>query len=126
MTRDAPDVLDAVVWEALKARADAPPALPRDALWLADMQIGSIEPALAAAMRAATLPIAADASGWRIAAAPDADAALARIAHWLQREGLGSTWRNELLAVTDTAGASRARIERAAVRPLGIVATSPR
>jgi 8-oxo-dGTP pyrophosphatase MutT (NUDIX family) len=120
VTRDAPDALNAAAWQALKARADAPPARPRDALWLADAQIGSIEPALAAAMRAAALPIAADAAGWRIAAAPDADAALARIAHWLHREGLGSTWRDELLAVTDTAGTLRARIERAAVRPLGI------
>lgn len=120
MTRDAPDALDAAAWQALKARADAPPARLRDALWLADAQIGSIEPALAAAMRAAALPITADAAGWRIAAAPDADAALARIAHWLQREGLGSTWRDELLAVTDPAGTSCARIERAAVRPLGI------
>ncbi|MES3015007.1 MAG: NUDIX domain-containing protein [Pseudomonadota bacterium] len=120
MTRDAPDALHAAVWDALKARADAPPARPRAALWLAAAQIGSIEPALAAAMRAAALPIAAGASGWRIAAEPDADAALARIAHWLHREGLGSTWRDELLAVTDTLGASRGRIERAAVRPLGI------
>ncbi|MES2100742.1 MAG: NUDIX domain-containing protein [Pseudomonadota bacterium] len=117
---DAPDALNAAVWQALKARADAPPARPRDALWLAAAQIGSIEPALAIAMQAATLPIVADAAGWRIAAEPDADAALARIARWLQREGLGSTWRDELLVVTDTAGTARARIERAAVRPLGI------
>ncbi len=120
MTRDTLDALNAAVWLSLKARADAPPARPRDALWLADAQIGSIEPALAAAMRAATLPIAVDALGWRIAAEPDADAALALIARWLHREGIGSTWRSELLAVADTAGTSRARIERAAVRPLGI------
>ncbi|MEP7099607.1 MAG: NUDIX domain-containing protein [Burkholderiales bacterium] len=100
--------------------ADAPPASPRDPLWLADAQIGSIETALARRLVAAELPIGAIGSGWRIAAEPDADAALVRIAHWLAREGLGSTWRDELLAVTDTAGALRARIERAAVRPLGI------
>lgn len=114
------DALDAAVWRALKARADTAPANPRDALWLAQAQIGSIEPGLAGVLVAAKLPIAAAASGWRIAAEPHADAALARIAHWLHREGLGSTWRDELLAVTDASGTPRARIERAAVRPLGI------
>lgn len=114
------DALDAAVWQALKARADAAPARPREALWLADAQIGSIEPVLARRMVAADLPIVADASGWRIAAGPDVDAALAGIAHWLHREGLGSTWRDELLAVTDASGTPHARIERAAVRPLGI------
>ena len=99
---------------------DAPPVSPRDPLWLADAQIGSIEPALARRMVAAELPIESMASGWRIVDERDADAALARIAQWLAREGLGSTWRDELLAVTDTAGTTRARIERAAVRPLGI------
>ncbi|HZT55889.1 MAG TPA: NUDIX domain-containing protein, partial [Burkholderiaceae bacterium] len=112
--------LDAAVWHALKARADAPPACPRDALWLAQAQIGSVEPALAAAMVAADLPVARTGAGWRIAAEPDADAALARIAHWLHCQGLGSAWRDERLAVTDAAGTPRARIERAAVRPLGI------
>ena len=38
----------------------------------------------------------------------------------LHREGLGSTWRDELLAVTDASGTPHARVERAAVRPLGI------
>jgi len=101
-------------------RGEAPPASPRDPLWLADAQIGSVEPALARRMVAAELPIAVTASGWRIVAEADADAALARIAQWLAREGLGSKWRDELLAVTDTAGTPQARIERAAVRPLGI------
>ena len=96
------------------------PAKPRDPLWLAEVQIGSIEPALARSLVAAELPIAVGAAGWRIVAEPDGDAALGRIAHWLHREGLGSKWRDELLAVTDAAGTPRARIERAAVRPLGI------
>ena len=124
MTGAARERLDPVVWQALKARASAPPAHPRAPLWLAQAQIGSIEPGLARSMAATTLPIAATAAGWRVAADPavdrDPDAALARIAQWLHREGFGSAWRDELLAVTDAAGTPRARIERAAVRPLGI------
>ena len=124
--------IDARAWRALKARADAPPDRPRDALWLAETPIGSIEPSLARTMVAAGLPIATAASGWRVASPPgaDADGALARIAQWLHREGHGSAWRDELLAVTaigditdstDLAGTPCARIERAAVRPLGIL-----
>lgn len=113
-------MLDADVWRALQARADAAPARPRDSLWLADVLIGSIEPASARAMVEARLPVMAVPSGWRVAAEPDADEALARIAQWLHREGLGSKWRDELLAVSDATGTPRARIERAAVRPLGI------
>lgn len=114
--------IDARAWRALKARADAPPDRPRDALWLADAPIGSIEPALARTMVEAGLPIAAAASGWRVASPPgtNADGALASIAQWLHREGHSSAWRDELLAVTAIGGAQCARIERAAVRPLGI------
>lgn len=96
------------------------PERARERLWLGDAQVGSVEPALARRMVAAGLPIAAAAAGWRIDAEAGADAALARIAQWLHREGLGSRWRDELLAVIDAAGAQRGRIERAAVRPLGI------
>jgi 8-oxo-dGTP pyrophosphatase MutT (NUDIX family) len=108
------------VWQALKAQADMPPLRARDALRLAAAQVGSIEPALARRMADAGLPIVAEASGWRVVAGPDADAALAGIAQWLHREGLASRWRDELLAVADADGTPRARIERAAVRPLGI------
>ena len=114
--------IDAAVWRSLQARADVPPLRPRDALWLADTHMGSIEPALARTMVAAGLPLATAAQGWRVVALPDvdADAALARIARWLHREGLGSKWRDELLAVAAPDGTPCARIERAAVRPLGI------
>ena len=104
----------------LQARAELPPLRPRHGLFVdgCASPIGSIEPTLADALRAAGLPLAAQAGGERIAGAPDAG--LARIAHWLSARGLCGKWRDELLAVTDASSKRHAVIERAAVRPLGI------
>ncbi len=104
----------------LRARAEQLPRRPRDALFVdgCESPVGSIEPALADALRAAGLPLSAHAGGERIDGAPDVS--LARIAHWLSAEGLCGKWRDELLAVTDESLKRRAVIERAAVRPLGI------
>jgi 8-oxo-dGTP pyrophosphatase MutT (NUDIX family) len=112
---------EATHWlQRLRERADIAPARPRDPLWLAapQAQIGSVEPALAERLRGAGLPLRAADAGWWIEG--EADAALARIAQWLYEQGLASRWRNELLAVDDAQGTPVARIERAAVRPLGI------
>lgn len=104
------------------------PLRPREALWLgADgVKIGSIEAPLALQLVSAGLPLrAADNSnvkgegqGWQVLG--DADASLAELAHWMNLQGLGGQWRNELLAVTNEADEPVAAIERAAVRPLGI------
>jgi 8-oxo-dGTP pyrophosphatase MutT (NUDIX family) len=111
-------------WRGLRARIDAPPAQDRVPLWLGAPGecIGSIEPALAQRLSAAGLPVrTADAGACIVARdAASADAALARIAQWLHAEGVVAGWRNELLTVTDQHDMPRARIERAAVRPLGI------
>jgi 8-oxo-dGTP pyrophosphatase MutT (NUDIX family) len=119
-----PGAVDAAFWRGLQSRVDAPPERPRDPLWLAapGEHIGSIEPALARRMAAAALPISAAGAGWCVAAADamPGDAALARIARWLHAQGVVSAWRDELLVVTDAHGMPRGRIERAAVRPLGI------
>ena len=102
------------------ARADAPPEAAREALRLdtADGQIGSIEPVLAKRFVEAGLPLQRSAEGWRVTGA--ADAALAQIAGWMNTNGLGGRWRDELLSVTDLQGQVLGHIERAAVRPLGI------
>lgn len=111
-------------WRALRARVDAPPVRPRLPLWLAapGESIGSIEPALAQRMVEAALPLRVTDAGACVVARDAAlgDAALARIATWLHVEGVVSGWRDELLTVTDQHDMPRARIERAAVRPLGI------
>ncbi|MEO8057511.1 MAG: NUDIX domain-containing protein [Burkholderiales bacterium] len=103
-----------------KARADAAPESPREALSLeaANVLIGSIEPALAQRLEGAGLPLQRRAQGWFIAGA--ADPALAQIARWMNTNGLGARWRDELLSVTDIDGHVHGLIERAAVRPLGI------
>lgn len=106
---------DSAWWQRLAERADRPPLRPRQALRLGSDVVGSIEPALAAQLAAAGL-LGADAA----IADDDADTALARIARWLHERGHTPRWRDELLAVTDQGGAVRARIERSAVRPLGI------
>ena len=56
---------------AAHAAADLPPAAPRATLWIDGARaVGSIEPALAARLVDAGLPLAAtdDGLGWRIAA----------------------------------------------------------
>ena len=105
----------------LRARADQPPRVTRHPLRVAssDAVVGSVEPALAARMVAAGLPIAPFADGWCVTGDP-LNAALAHIAEWLRAQGLAAAWRNELLSVNDALGTPIAMIERAAVRPLGI------
>lgn len=106
-------------WRELEVRAAQPPRVPRRPLFLAGVgaPVGSIEHGLAAALRAAGMPITMQGEAECIDAA---DAALARIAHWLFAQGLCGKWRNELLAVTDESLKRHAVIERAAVRALGI------
>ena len=104
---------------AARAAADAPPALPRVPLRLGEDVVGSVEPALAARLVDAGLPLAVDdRRGCRIDA--PADASLAAIARWLRDAGLSAPWRGELLAVTGADGRALAAVERAVVRVLGI------
>lgn len=112
-------------WQALAARAALPPTRPRVALRLDGAPgapaIGSIEPALAARLRSAGLPLRARDGAEFVTG--HADEALACIARSLHEQGLSHRWRDELLAVTaldDADATPLARIERSAVRPLGI------
>ncbi len=112
-------------WQALAVRASLPPARPRVALHLDDAPgapvVGSIEPALAAQLRDAGLPLRAR-DGVECVTG-NAEEGLERIARWLHEQGLSHRWRDELLAVTaldDADATPLARIERSAVRPLGI------
>ena len=107
---------------AQQARADQPPAGPREPLWLGaeGWLVGSVEPALAERLSNSGLVVReVGGGGWRVADG-DADIVLSRVARWLHAHGFVSSWRDELLDVPDVGGAARARIERAAVRPLGI------
>ncbi len=113
-----------------RAAADAPPLRPREPLLLKveghAVRVGSVEREAAGRLRAAGLPLhpltvragQALGGGWQIAA--PADPSLATIAAWLHAAGLAGAWRDELLAVVDGDERSVARIERAAVRPLGL------
>ncbi len=106
--------------QRLRERADRPPDAPRRVLRarVGGAAIGSIEDTLAARLLGEALPLAAD--GDALALGGPADAALAALARWLHERGLASRWRDEPLAVVDEHGVTRGRIERAAVRPLGI------
>jgi len=104
---------------AARAAADLPPVAARAPLLVDAQVIGSIEPALAARLSDAGLPLSAtDDGGWRIAA--PADDSLAAIARWLHEHRLSAPWRNELLAVLAGDGGALAVVERAVVRVLGI------
>jgi 8-oxo-dGTP pyrophosphatase MutT (NUDIX family) len=112
-------------WQALAARASLLPARPRVALHLDGAPgapvVGSIDPALAAQLRDAGLPLRAHDGVECVMGNPEDG--LERIARWLHDQGLSHRWRDELLAVTVLDGADAtplARIERSAVRPLGI------
>ena len=108
--------------ERARRAATAAPARPRVALVLgaddAAHVIGSIEPTVAEAMRAAGLPLRAWESGYRVEG--PGDAALAAIARWLHEERVVTHWRGERLDVVDAAGRGVGVVERAVVRVLGI------
>lgn len=106
--------------QRLRERADRPPDAPRRELRarIGGAAIGSIEDALAARLLGEDLALAAD--GDALALTGPVDATLATLARWLHDRGLASRWRDELLAVVAADGATLGRVERAAVRPLGI------
>jgi 8-oxo-dGTP pyrophosphatase MutT (NUDIX family) len=109
--------LPAEAWLArLRARADAPPLRPRETLWWGRHRIGSVEPAVAAALRLPELRQERD--GWRVHG--DATPSLHRIALALRDAGHVKAWRDEKLAVCNEDGMVLGTIERGAVRALGI------
>lgn len=108
---------------ALQARLDQPPAVPRLPLRWGSQPIGSVEPAWAEALRRArpdTAPVLRPADGAYEVTGASLDAALARLADAMRAAGMAGRWRDELLAVHAGDGTLLGRVERAAVRPLGI------
>jgi len=108
-------------WQSLVAeRAAQAPIRPRGVLRLGPggPAVGSIEASLAQRLIDGRLPLQCSLGGWHLTG--PADSSLAEVARWLDSNGQGGRWRNELLAVTDEADRPVATIERAAVRPLGI------
>ena len=106
----------------LRAAANQPPLRPREPLHLAvdgrPVLVGSIELGLGERMVAAGLPVRRTHEGWCIDA--PAARALADVAGWLHRAGLGGRWRDELLAVVDAEERPVAQVERSVVRALGL------
>ena len=104
------------------AEADRLPRHERRRLLLAasaaSHEVGSIEPAIAAHLVVAGLPIAARGDDWAIT--PPFDASLATIARWVHDQGLTARWRNELLPVVGRDGRTLAAVERSVVRILGL------
>lgn len=106
-------------------RYERAPLRPRDPLWLrtgaaTPVRIGSVEAEVAQAL--ALTPFDA---GWCIHVFSRPDATLATLAQALRERGLLGTWRDELLPVHGESGGGHlgepvGRIERAAVRALGI------
>ncbi len=115
---------DADRWLAtLLARAEQPPAVPREPLRWDGRTIGSIDPALVptlariAAADGARL-LCSEAGGWTVHG--DLADGLHRLALALRAAGLAHVWRDEPLAVCDDQGVCLATVERAVVRVLGI------
>ncbi len=121
-----------------RAAAAAPPLRPRDPLHLdvdaCAVLVGSIEHGTAERMAAAGLPLrrlrlapddaaarpeaGSAGAGWEIDA--PAVPSLAAIAAWLHGAGLAGRWRDERLAVVDSAERAVAQVERSVVRVLGL------
>jgi 8-oxo-dGTP pyrophosphatase MutT (NUDIX family) len=102
----------------LEAAGDTPPRVPRERLFVGGRECGSIEPDLAARLAGASLPIERCDAGWTLTG--ETDASFPALARWLHDHGLTSRWRDEPLSVVDADDRRVGRIERAAVRPLGI------
>lgn len=103
----------------LRRRAAQPPLRPREPLRLGKAEIGSIEPEIGRRMAEAGLSLRSADGAWQITSHDDDT--LAELAQWLHEQGLASRWRGELVPVTDAQGRTQGAIERAAVRPLGII-----
>jgi 8-oxo-dGTP pyrophosphatase MutT (NUDIX family) len=113
---------------ALRARADRPPHTPRVPLWAGDGCIGSVHPDLftQAVLSPARGPSGIvqperrhGVQGWRVHG--PVTASLAELAFALRDAGVAHAWRDEQLAVSDDRGRIVGTVERAVVRPLGIV-----
>ena len=113
---------------ALRAGADVPPLRLRVPLFAGAAVIGSVEPDFPDKislqpswnMREQLLKREQSASaGWQLQG--DVTHSLNAVAAAMQQAGLGGAWRNEQLAVCDEQGNRLGTIERAAVRPLGII-----
>ncbi len=109
--------------ERARRAARVAPARPRVALFLGasdepSTRIGSIEPAVADALRAAGLALRPIGSGYGIEG--PLDPSLAAIAQGLHEQGIVAHWRSEFLAVRDAGGRHVGAVERSAVRALGI------
>ncbi len=103
----------------LRRRAAQPPVRPREPLRFGSAEVGSIEPAMGQRMAADGVPLRHEAGAWQVTSRDDE--ALAELAAWLRDRGLASRWRGELLPVIDAEGREHGAIERAAMRPLGLI-----
>ena len=114
------DAIDPAWLQRQRERADRPPDAPRRALLVhaGGAAIGSVEDTVALRLLAEGLPLVA--SDAAIALTGPVDAALDALAHGLHERALAGRWRGEQLAVEDAGGRVVGRVERAAVRPLGI------
>lgn len=109
----------------LRAAALQPPHRPRLALWVAGLEVGSLEDALVAALsvdalREHAVALHREGASWHLTGAGDATGQLNALAAVLRASGHSGPWRNEQLAVRDAQGRNVATVERGAVRPLGI------
>jgi len=121
-----------------RALAHRPPVVPRVPFAVAVQAVGSVAPGVMESIAldgdaghtdktAGTAAFSlvkepnAGAERWHLICAPaDATRALAMLANALRRAGRCGAWRNEQLAVCNTAGERIGTVERGAVRALGI------
>lgn len=107
----------------LRAASDQPPDRQRVPFSWGGIELGSAEPVVLQQIEKAfsyqrMSVLRHEASGWRIDG--DLTESLAHIARTMRELNIAHVWRNELLPVIDANEHVLGRIERAAVRPLGL------
>jgi 8-oxo-dGTP pyrophosphatase MutT (NUDIX family) len=102
--------------------AQKPPEAPRLSFLIDQHEVGSVTPDLADWLTRQVPGLVRDANALTLLARcqDDREASLHQIALALRAGGRAGAWRNELLAVLDDNDQRISRIERAAVRQLGI------
>lgn len=106
----------------LQRSCQQPPLKPRMPLYIGEAHVGSVEEGIA--QRLLQQHFFRQEAGQLVLAPDSATMVLQDVALWLRENGLAAKWRDEQLAVLDSAGQTHATVERAVIRTLGMTSVA--